>query len=138
VDAFLPIADARQATIRASSSPGAVATVDVAGFRQILLNYLDNAVRYGPSGQTIDVSLERRHDRLRVVVRDEGPGIPDSSAARIWLPFTRLSQSRDDSAVGCGLGLAIVRDLAQAMGARVGLLPQPRGASFFIELPAAA
>ena len=78
--------------------------------REALANLLDNAVRYGrPSGH-ITVSVERAGDKALLAVEDDGPGIPGQDRERVFERFQRLA---DSSTEGCGLGLAIVREIAQ-------------------------
>lgn len=92
------------------------ANVDADALRQIVLNLLDNAVKYGPQQQEIRVSLTGDQDVARISVIDQGPGIPATERERVWAAFYRLK--REDSTVisGTGIGLSIVRELVDAMG----------------------
>jgi signal transduction histidine kinase len=112
--------------------PPATLFADEGAFRQIVINLLDNAVKHGPSGQVIDVSVER-HDRwLRIRVDDSGPGVPADARERIFRPYERLN----GGATGSGIGLAIVRDLIEAHGGRSGVEPRPGGgARFYVDFP---
>jgi PAS domain S-box-containing protein len=111
--------------------------------QQILLNLLTNAVKFTPAGGEIAVLCERDSDRVRIRVRDTGIGIPPDHVQRIFSPFVQLdvaAASRIASAPsrGVGLGLAISRDLARAMGGDVTADSTPgAGSVFTIELPAA-
>ena len=79
--------------------------------REALMNLLDNAVRYGRPGGHITVSVERTGDDAAVLtVEDDGPGIPAQDRERVFERFQRLADSGTE---GCGLGLAIVREIAQ-------------------------
>jgi len=110
---------------------------DADALRRILLNLLDNAVRYGPAGQTVTVAVERAGAWARIVVEDEGPGVPASDRERIWKPFVRLDDARDESLTGCGIGLSIVGELVALHGGRRGVRSRPGGgAAFHIEIPA--
>jgi signal transduction histidine kinase len=110
--------------------------VDSAAFRQLLLNLLDNAVKYGPAGQTITVSVERTGVGARVTVADQGPGVPPTERAVIWEPFRRGTSSASLSVGGGGIGLSIVRDVVEQHGGTVRVEGVPRGgAAFVIELP---
>ena len=88
---------------------------------------LDNAAKYGPTGQTIAIGARNEGKVVRLWVDDSGPGIPLANREKVWKPFVRLGGTVDDSTGGAGLGLAIVRDLATAMGAHVGLFRHANG-----------
>lgn len=109
----------------------------VAEFRrvlQILLNLVGNAVRYSPEGSRIALSVVREAGKARVIVSDEGPGVPAADHARIFEKFERLGRSGDG---GSGLGLYISRRLARAMGGDLTVAGvDGKGASFVLELPA--
>jgi len=75
-------------------------------------NVLRNAVRYSPEGTPVDVSIER----LRIVVRDRGPGVPAGDLERIFEPFYRVAESRDRDSGGEGIGLAITSEVMKAHG----------------------
>ena len=112
-----------------------IARVDAGAVRQILLNLVHNALEHGPNGQTITVGVCRRDARVVITVDDEGPGVPERERAAIWQPFTRLRDAHE-SAGGAGLGLAIVRSLAEAHGGRAAVEQAPGGgARFVVELP---
>jgi PAS domain S-box-containing protein len=87
--------------------------------QQILLNLLANAMRFTPSGGTVDMDWRIENDALLVHVRDTGPGIPREKAEQIFEPFVQLRAPGSVPSGGTGLGLAISRDLARAMGGDV-------------------
>ena len=95
--------------------------MDEGAFRQILLNLLDNAVKYGPAGQEVRITLKSESDRLRLTVEDEGPGIPDRDRERVWQRFVRLDRDRESPAAGAGIGLSVVRDLVSLHGGRASI-----------------
>ena len=92
--------------------------------RRVVLNLVDNALRYGET----EVGIRVRADGRTVVleVEDRGPGIPASEVERLKQPFTRLEVARSDKG-GAGLGLAIVERVVRAHGGSLGLLPRPGG-----------
>jgi signal transduction histidine kinase len=117
----------------------AIVRADEDGLRQILLNLLDNAAKYGPDGQEIRVGVEADSRRVVFSVEDQGPGIPAAERERIWSRFYRLPRDRASSVAGTGIGLAIVRDLVRLQGGRSWVEDGTHGgARFRIELPAAS
>ncbi|MFL5509504.1 MAG: sensor histidine kinase [Gemmatimonadaceae bacterium] len=130
-DFFTPLAEARKMRIELDLPDHAVARGDPGAIRQILINVLDNAAKYGPVGQTITIGVREEPSIVRLWVDDCGPGIPASERDKVWLPFVRLGGTVDDSTGGAGLGLSIVRDLARAMDATVELGTRPTGGARF-------
>src|SRR6185436_14403183 len=108
IDAFLPIAAARGMRVTASIDDGATAGVDDDAMRQVVLNLLDNAAKYGPDEQEIVVEVRRGKRMVRIAVEDEGPGVPPRQRRRIWNRYTRLPRERERAIAGAGIGLAVV------------------------------
>ncbi|MGV3709345.1 MAG: sensor histidine kinase [Gemmatimonas sp.] len=136
-DAFMPIANAKSVTLQIEMAQHAIALVDAGAMRQILVNLMDNAVKYGPEGQTITVELQPApRNMLELSVTDQGNGVPKSQREQIWKPFVRLDQD-DGTTGGSGLGLSVVRDLVERHGGRimVGDNPARRGARFIALFP---
>jgi signal transduction histidine kinase len=117
--------------------PDAVILGDPTAVRQILTNLLDNALKYGPPGQTVTIGCRIVDGLVRLWVDDQGPGVPTSGRDRVWEPFVRLEQGSHPSVVtGTGLGLAVVRQLAQVMGGDAWVEDSPGGgARFLVTLP---
>jgi signal transduction histidine kinase len=117
----------------------AVARLDRGGFRQVLLNFLENAVKYGPAGQTITTVATRQGDTVQVRVIDEGPGVPAAQRERIWEPYYRLDREIDRVVGGSGIGLSVVRGLVARHGGRTWMEDAPGGGARFVaEFPAAS
>jgi signal transduction histidine kinase len=136
VDAFAPLARVRRAKIKANVERGLVARVDPRALRQIVLNLLDNAVKYGPLGQTVTVSLSGTDATVQVAVEDKGPGVPRSEREHIWEPYYRVARESDASVGGSGIGLAIVRELVVMHGGRTWVEDaKDGGARFVVEFP---
>ena len=135
---FAPLVQSESAHVRTVAAPAVIALVDRAALRQIVLNLLDNALRYGPRGQTIDVSVRRLGDWARMSIADEGPGIPAPERARVWRPYYRILREDSPTRGGSGLGLAVVLDAVHAQGGRATIVDAPRGgAQFDIDFPIA-
>ena len=120
--------------------------VDASAMRQIVLNLLENALKFGPEGQTITVTLDlvrspvagSEDGLLSLRVDDEGPGVPRADRDRIWQPFVRLAEGGNAPA-GTGLGLSVIRQLVAELGGRWSVSDAPNhGARFEVELPLAA
>ncbi|MDP2008080.1 MAG: PAS domain S-box protein [Rubrivivax sp.] len=144
---YATLADARGLTLTLQATPplGAVSG-DALRLRQILSNFLGNAVKFTGSGGV--VLCARRlgggaagaqsaaDDRVRFEVQDSGPGIAGDVQAALFEPFTQADQSTTRRFGGTGLGLSICRDLATLMQGRVGVHSEPgRGSTFWAELP---
>ena len=123
--------------VRTQLTPEAVIDGEPTAVRQVLTNLLDNALKYGPPGQTITIGCRVDDGRVRIWVDDQGPGVPASDRERVWEPFVRLEQeSQAEVATGTGLGLAVVRQLAHVMGGNAWVEDAPEGgARFVVTLP---
>ena len=109
--------------------------VDGPQVHRVLVNLIENALKFSSPSDPIDITVEDGGGRVRVRVRDRGPGIPESDRERIFGPFERGSTSGP----GSGLGLAITRGFAEANGGRVWVEPEAEssgGSTFVLELPA--
>jgi two-component system sensor histidine kinase KdpD len=108
--------------------------VDLAQVERVLVNLLENALRYSPHETEVLVSVAPVREDVVVRVVDEGQGIPADELDRIFEPFQQLAGA--DGRRGTGLGLAIARDFAEANGGRIWAESQPgRGASFAVAFP---
>ena len=106
--------------------------------RQVLVNLLDNAIKYSPDGGDVVVELEGGTGRVRLAVRDHGLGIPQGEQERIFEKFYRLDPALTRGVGGSGLGLFISRELISRMGGSLTVRSQPgEGAAFVVDLPAA-
>jgi signal transduction histidine kinase/Tfp pilus assembly protein PilE len=136
IELFAPLARARKMTVASALDSSAVVSLDRDALRQILLNLLDNAVKYGPAGQTITVGSEIAGDRARIWVEDNGPGIPHDQRQRVWEPYVRLTREAESATGGSGIGLSVVRELVTMHGGRTRAESAPGGgARVVIELP---
>jgi PAS domain S-box-containing protein len=132
-----PQASTSDVRIEIEALAGLIVRADRRATLQILLNLLSNAVKYGGAGGRVRLRAVAGHGRVALEVEDEGPGVPAASIHRLFTPFDRLDAERWSGAEGSGLGLALSRGLAQAMGGDVVHESRPGGpgAVFALELP---
>ncbi len=136
---FAPLAESAGGTLTCTVTGEPWVRGDVGAIRQVMLNLLDNALKYGEPARGIRLEVWREGDEGIVRVDDAGGGVPASDRARIWLPYVRLTSSGAGARGGSGLGLAVVQELATAMRGRVWVDDGARGgAAFFLALPLTA
>ncbi|MDH5528123.1 MAG: PAS domain S-box protein [Nitrospirota bacterium] len=135
-----PLADRYGVSVRPVQKPDTPAVIfaDGARLRQIMVNLLSNAIKFNQPGGTVQVAMTLSDGRLRMDVTDDGPGIPPTLQDRLFQPFERLGA--DTGPVdGTGIGLVIVRRLAEMMDGTVGCESHPgKGSRFWVEFPAVA
>ena len=116
--------------------PAVKVHVDEQRLQQILSNLLSNAIKFSPRGGRIKLSAGIAGDCVRVMVTDQGAGVPDSFKARIFQRFAQADSTDRREKGGTGLGLAISKELVESMGGRIGFVSPPdEGATFWIEFP---
>ena len=126
-------------TVQQQLGPAGSASGDADRLQQVLLNLVDNAVKYGGAGATVLVSTARAGDRVQIDVADDGPGIAAADRDRIFEKFYRGDPSLRLAPGGTGLGLYICRELVERMGGRITLSSEPdTGSTFSVELVAAS
>ncbi len=104
--------------------------------KRMVLNLLDNAVKYTNPGGEISVSLLRENGNVRIVVRDNGIGIPEPDQSRVFDRFYRVDKARSRAMGGAGLGLSIARSIAESHGGRITVDSETgHGSRFTVELP---
>lgn len=103
------------------------ANIDPDALRRILVNLIDNAIKYGPSSQTISVEVIADPTKLKIAVEDEGPGVPDDQRELIFDRFHR----GDQAGSGAGIGLSVVKNLVTANGGTISCSPAPGGGARF-------
>jgi signal transduction histidine kinase len=138
VESFEPLARSKRASITTRIEEGLVVPVDSEAMRQMILNLLDNALKYGPAGQTITVAVVCLEGSARISIEDQGPGVRVEDVPRIWEPFYR-GADQAESTGGTGIGLAIVKQLVELHRGRARVEGGTSGgARFIIELPDAS
>ena len=135
VDEFRPLAASRKAAIDLSVADRPLVRVKCENIRHVLVNLLDNAVKYGPVGQTVSVDVTMSGANAQIVVSDEGSGVPAGERESIWRPFARAKTATD--AAGSGIGLTIVRDVVAQNDGKAWVESAPGGgARFVVSIPA--
>ncbi len=126
-------------SIRIDVSGKPKARVDKNALRQIVINLLDNAIKYGPDGQSIVVTAQADDGVCKLSIEDQGPGIPEAEHERVWDSFYRLGRERGRAIGGTGIGLAVVRQLVTAMHGtcRIETPESGIGTRVVVELPQA-
>ena len=115
--------------------PTLPARADPDRLAQVLANLLSNAVRYTPRGGTVVVRAERRPADVLISIANTGDGIPVDELDRVWERFYRVEKSRDRARGGAGIGLAIVKQLVEQWGGRVGAESRDGATRFWFSLP---
>jgi signal transduction histidine kinase len=136
IEALAPIARDAGVRVRARLPASAVARIASDACMHVLLNVVENAIKYGRNGGTVLVRVERQDPFLGVIVDDDGAGIDASDRERIFAH--RARGARAEARSGCGLGLSIVRTIVERAGGHVSAAESPLGgARFVIRLPQA-
>lgn len=129
LESVMPLAEAKAIDIGVTTQPAAdgpdlTLAADETDLVSLVKNLVDNAIRYTPSGGRVDLAARADGDAVIVTVSDTGPGIPRDHWSRIFDPFYRIP-GQDQT--GSGLGLSIVKTIADRIGARVTLAPSDSG-----------
>ena len=103
--------------------------IDAVLIEQVLINLLENAIKYTPKGSAIELSARMRRRAVVVEVADRGPGIPAEHVDKIFEKFYRLPREREGG--GAGLGLAICRGIVEAHGGRIWVENREGGGAVF-------
>jgi signal transduction histidine kinase len=132
----LPAAQTKHVRVEVEVEEGTRVYADPSGLQTILINLLDNAVKYTPDGGTVSVTGRDVPSGYEIAVADTGIGIPPEHQARIFERFYRVDKARDRATGGTGLGLSIVKHTAEAHGGKVSVRSTPgQGSTFTVFLP---
>lgn len=139
VDELILLADDRQITLRFESQPVPFVLGDAQWLKQALINLLDNALRYTPSGGSVIVRLQAVGQEVAVAVEDTGHGIEPENIPHLFERFYRTDWARAKDSAGTGLGLPIVKEIMDAHGGSISVVSQvDKGSIFTLRLPALA
>lgn len=137
LDAVMPGAEARQVELEgavAKNLPKVLADAEM--IRRVLINLLENAIKYSQEGQTVTVGAKRSNDDVEFWVQDQGRGIPKDEQERIFEKFARVQAGATGSTKGLGLGLAYCKLAVEGHGGRIWVESEPgKGAKFIFTLP---
>jgi signal transduction histidine kinase len=135
VAAFDPLAEAKSVAIHVRIENEVELPLDRDAFRQVMLNVLDNALKFGPDGQEVVVRVTSSGDTAVISVDDEGPGVPTEERERVFDAFVRARTTGNKT--GSGIGLAVVREVVRRHGGTARLHSSPSGGTRVeIRLPA--
>ncbi|MCY0966074.1 sensor histidine kinase [Parathalassolituus penaei] len=129
VEIMLPVADERGIDLGVGQFDDGIVHTDAGRLQRVLVNAIDNALRYSPAGTQVTVSVLCNADWLELRVEDQGPGIAPDMLEQVFEPFVR--DNRFQNIPGTGLGLAIVRDIARQLQGEVWLQPRAEGGLCF-------
>ncbi len=136
VSAFEPLAASRRAALDTDLPVGIEVLADQASLRQLVLNLLDNAVKFGPPDQRVRLQVTRANGTARLTVADQGPGVPQRERQRIWEAYYRGTDEATRAVGGSGIGLALVREIAGSFGGSASVVDAAGGgAEFQVSLP---
>ncbi len=131
-----PQAAAKEISVSVEIPDQTTVAADGKALEQVLVNLVDNAVKYTPSGGHVWIRATPDEAAVRIEVADDGPDIGPAHRARVFERFFRVDPGRSRDMGGTGLGLSIVKHLADAMGGTVGVEPRsPQGSVFWVRLP---
>jgi signal transduction histidine kinase len=135
-DQMALLAEDKGVSVTCEAQGGVSVEGDQARIKQVVVNLLDNAIKYTPSGGTVRLDVRARDDKAVMEVSDTGIGIPASSLPHVFERFFRVDEARSRTVDGTGLGLAIVKSICTAHGGRVEVESlESHGSRFRVELP---
>ncbi|GGF25537.1 two-component sensor histidine kinase [Halobacillus andaensis] len=118
-DRLYPVLEEKKMNLMIGSKEEVYARVDPTRFKQVVMNVLDNAIHYSPADTTVQVTVESETDYTKILVQDEGPGVPEEAVDHLFERLYRVEKSRSRAHGGSGLGLSIVKEIIHAHGGEV-------------------
>lgn len=136
LDAVTPLVEDRGMRLEVVREDHLPVSANRDALTRVVVNLVDNAVKYGPSGQTIGVTIRRAGEFAQLAVADEGPGVPEADRPKVWKAYRRLDRDVKARLPGTGIGLSVVEELVAAHGGRVRIEDaEGGGANFIVEIP---
>ena len=134
-DLAAPAMARRSINLTVTVADGLIVTARPDELAQVMANLLQNAIRYTPAGGQVRVAASMTDDGALIWVKNSGSPIPADELPRVWERFYRVEKSRDPARGGAGIGLAIVKQLVEADGGRVGAESSATGNRFWFSVP---
>ena len=131
LDAIKGLAAKKEISLNFDEYDNEFIRVDINAIDRILINLLDNAIKYSPNKSSVSITIEDKNSHIEINVTDSGKGIDDSDKVRIFGRFYRTAQARASDKTGSGLGLAIVKNLVHSLDGDVGVRNSNSGGSNF-------
>jgi signal transduction histidine kinase len=132
------LAEDKNITVVREASTGLIVEGDRSRIKQVIVNLLDNAIKYTPNGGSVRISVTRDGQSAVLDVTDTGIGIPPGALPHVFERFFRVEESRSREQGGAGLGLSIVKSICAAHGAEVEVTSEPgKGSRFRVRQPLA-
>jgi signal transduction histidine kinase len=140
VEGFQPHAEYKNQELRrADFAESAVVVGDEVRLQEAMKNLVNNALKYSPHGETVEVRVTRSEETVRFSVSDSGPGLEEDDLDRLFKPFQRLAQQPTDGEVSLGLGLYLVKEIIGRHEGEVDVETiRGEGSTFTLILPAAS
>jgi signal transduction histidine kinase len=140
VESFQPHAKYKNQELRrADFAESAVVVGDEVRLQEAMKNLVNNALKYSPHGETVEVRVTRSEETVRFSVSDSGPGLEEDDLDRLFKPFQRLAQQPTDGEVSLGLGLYLVKEIIGRHEGEVDVeTTRGEGSTFTLILPAAS
>jgi signal transduction histidine kinase len=129
---FAPLARQHGISIREELDESLAAAISAPVLRHALVNLLDNAAKYAPASSVVTVGSARHGGCVRIWVDDQGAGVPVADRERIFEPYVRLPRDVRSSSTGSGIGLSVVRHLAERYDGRAWVEDAPNGGARFV------
>jgi DNA-binding response OmpR family regulator/anti-sigma regulatory factor (Ser/Thr protein kinase) len=138
ISALYPLAEKKSQALVQQVDLNLRVRADAMRFKQVLMNLVGNAIKFTPERGRIELAARKVDDRVKIEVRDDGPGIPAEQQQRIFEAFVRLTQT-GNATEGTGLGLAITSRLVELHGSKLEIESKPgEGTCFYFSLPLTA
>jgi signal transduction histidine kinase len=125
------LAEDKSIKVECDAAPDVIVEGDRSRMKQVVVNLLDNAIKYTPHGGNVQLKIARDGDHAILEVADNGVGIPTEALPHMFKRFFRVDDSRSREQGGAGLGLSIVESICAAQGAEVAVSSRPGGGSCF-------
>lgn len=136
IDAVTPLLQDRGMRLEVESESGLTVLANRDALTRIIVNLLDNAVKYGPDGQTVSVDIRCNGGAVRLTVADQGPGVPAADRDNVWKPYRRLERDIEATTPGTGIGLSLVAQLVSLHHGRAWIEDEAGGGTrVVVELP---